>query len=129
MHWETCAEQWLASQSPHDVAVLVAEQSELQRLCAHVSSTSALMAFSGDRAESHSQVHDDGAAAEKQLALQECSASHEPVPEGIPVPPEQAVDALCLKAQTASALQSVPAPAAHAMNTLLARQSVAQLVG
>jgi len=100
-----------------------------QRLSAHESSINALMAFPLERAVSHAHVQAAGVDDVKQPALHMCRSSHEPVPEGTPAPLEQLVDALCWKAQRASALQSPPASAAHAMNTVLARQSVEQLAG
>jgi len=100
-----------------------------QRLSAHESSINALMAFPLERAVSHAHVQAAGVDDVKQPALHMCRSSHEPVPEGTPAPLEQLVDALCSKAQRASALQSSPAFAAHAMNTVLARQSVEQVGG
>jgi hypothetical protein len=87
------------------------------------------MALPLERAVSHAHVQVAGVDDVKQPALHMCRSSHEPVPEGMPAPLEQLVDALCSKAQRASALQSPPASAAHAMNTVLARQSVEQLAG
>jgi hypothetical protein len=129
VHCETCDAQFVVSQAPHSVAVLVPEHCEAHLVWAHVSSTRASRALAGASAVSHVQVHDVLLADEKQPALHVRSASHEPVPDGTPAPLEQFVAALCSKAQSARALQSVPALAAHAMKTLLARQSVAQLVG
>jgi hypothetical protein len=129
VHCATCDAQWASSQVRHAAAVPVLPQSLAHVPFAQVSSTSASSALSGESAASHAHAHAFASVDEKQAALQERNLSQVLVPAGTPPPPGQDVEALCLNAQSARALQSCPAGPAQAMNTVLARQSVAQVLG